>query len=155
MKLTFISPAAKGVGISSKHIDTNCSVRALANASGMSYSQAKKIMNTYGMEDGKGSYLPTMNSAYVDCGFNEVTVFGESYLAKGYSNYLKLVEFTLNLKYSKGCTLASFLKRYPVGTYIVAYNGHVLAVIDGKVVDNTVNPSSARVLVAWKKPEKS
>jgi hypothetical protein len=47
--------------------------------------------------------------------------------------------------------LQNFCKKYNKGRYIVSYNGHALAVVNGEVIDKGDNPANKRVVISFKR----
>lgn len=111
MKTQQIIPAAKGVGVSSKSINSNCSVRALANASGISYQKALSVMKEHGFIEGRGAWFDEMFYAYYSQGYNKITTFGEGGYIKPYLTFMNTVDWWMyddvKHEHTKGCTLSS------------------------------------------------
>lgn len=125
----------------------DCSVRALSSAAEMHYDDAHELLAYHGRIDRKGCNSITLMQAYSDAGFNNVTVFGSSKSSKYYS-----IAFASKItKSEKGITLQNFCKKYNKGSYIVSYNGHALAVVNGEVIDKGDNPANKRVVIAFKR----
>jgi len=63
------------------------------------------------------------------------------------------VEEYLDDRYDREChfskTVGEFAKEYPYGKYAVTMNGHITAIIDGKIID-TFDPSRRIMRCAWK-----
>jgi hypothetical protein len=56
------------------------------------------------------------------------------------------------MKTLRRTTTGSFIKRYPVGTYIVTVSRHAFTIKDGVVIGNTDDATKKRKIVnfAWK-----
>ena len=121
----------------------DCTVRALANASGMPYKLAHKIMRKAGREERRGMHadhwLPVLNRL----GFTLESIHGTTRGAK-YLSYKtgKLAQ--------PGITLDNLLNRLGYGRFIIKIRGHVLAVVDGQVLDYGYNPAGSKVQAVFK-----
>lgn len=66
---------------------------------------------------------------------------------------VEFVEDYLDNRYPREChyakTIGEFAKEYPVGRYAVSTNGHITAIIDGKIID-TFDPSNRVMRCAWR-----
>lgn len=142
-----ISAASYGVSSMLPGEHSDCTVRALANVEVMLYPEAHELMRSYGRQQGAGLSMDKVHEAYTEAGLELVGTFGKSSLAIWCNTWFN------NKKINKGCTLAKFVEQHQEGRYIVYIKGHVLALVDGDVIDTIKNSASARVLAAWKVPE--
>jgi hypothetical protein len=111
-------------GFSNEHND--CVVRALANATGMSYEDAHVRAAAAGRRPGKA------------CSWDIVcAVFDPA----GERHWLG--------KRSRSFTLARFLRTFPKGVFMVHINRHVFTVRDGVVLDTAPNGMRTRVDCYW------
>jgi hypothetical protein len=128
----------------------DCAVRALAVAAVMDYDDAHEMLAYYGRTDGKGTRDDVLFTSYQAAGFRNIEVFGTTkaacFYARKYGNIVQNI--------NKGITLKNFCKKYNKGRYIVVYAGHALAVVNGEVIDNGLNPANKRIVLAFKKVEK-
>lgn len=66
---------------------------------------------------------------------------------------VEFVEKYLDDRYNREChysmTVGEFAKEFPRGKYAVTMNGHITAIIDGKIID-TFDPSDRIMRCAWK-----
>lgn len=66
---------------------------------------------------------------------------------------VEFVEDYLDERYPREChyskTVEEFAREYPYGKYAVTMNGHITAIINGKIID-TFDPSNRVVRCAWK-----
>ena len=66
---------------------------------------------------------------------------------------VEFVEDYLDDRYEREChyskTIGEFAKEYPYGKYAVTMDGHITAIINGKIID-TFNPSNRIMRCAWK-----
>jgi hypothetical protein len=148
--MRYIEPVSRGAfcqeGVESK----DCAVRAMCNASGMDYDDAHEILAYYGRPDRKGTKHDVLFAAYQAAGFRNIEVFGTTKPARFYARKYGDVVQNIN----EGITLKNFCKKYNKGRYIVVYAGHALAVVNGEVIDNGLNPANKRIVLVFKKVEK-
>jgi hypothetical protein len=113
------------------HIDelNDCTVRALANATGLTYESSHELLAESGRKQYKGHYIHTLYDAIVskgvwvkDCAAGKVSTI----------------------------TVARFISENPTGSYICLIRGHVFAVVDGVVHDSFRCRPGARVRRYWK-----
>lgn len=143
--MQYIKSIAKGQTRSDESKD--CSVRALSSCAEMHYDDAHETLAYYGRIDRRGCSGNTLMQAYTESGFNDITVFGSTKAASYYTNY-----FPHKIQKSeKGITLRNFCKKYNKGRYIVIYNGHALAVVNGDIIDKGDNPANKRVVISFKR----
>lgn len=121
----------------------DCTVRALANAAGMPYKLAHRIMSKAGRKQGKGMYFEPLHDVYSRLGFRLLGVYGDTKEAKYIGRFLQMDR-------QQGMTLAKAMNRLQQGRYIVKVSGHVFAVVDGKVLDYGDNPAGSRVQALYR-----
>jgi hypothetical protein len=132
-------------GFSSGIIESNdCTVRALANATGMDYTDAHALLKKHGRKDRRGANYRTFIGAYAEAGFEVVSVHGSTRSAG-------VAERIAEVEASKGCTLKNIMPKLQHGVYIVNITGHALAVVHGKVIDTFSSPAGKRVIAVFKK----
>lgn len=124
--------------------DNDCTVRALANATGMDYADAHALLKKHGRKDRRSVNHRTFISAYAEVGFEVMQVFGSTRSARE-------AERITEVKASKGCTLKNIMPKLQHGVYIVNITGHALAVVHGKVIDTFSSPAGKRVIAVFKK----
>lgn len=156
MKTNYISSseAVKGVkeSVIAKGETNDCVVRAFASAFDVDYDTAHaEVKKTFKREDRKGTRF--FMGRMVDMGtkgyvFNDrkietvkTDVFGMRYYVH--------TDDGLTLR---NTTTAYFLKKYPVGTYIVVVRGHAFTIKDGVVIGNLQDAKQRRkhITGAWK-----
>lgn len=125
----------------------DCTVRALANASGMDYFDAHNLLSKYGRKKYCGAKFGTMHNAYRDAGFLLNSVHGTTGQARYVARVTKRIA-------EDGVTLAKILPKLAFGEYIVNITGHAVAVVNGKIIDTFDNPAGKRVIAVFKKVEK-
>lgn len=156
MKTNYISSseAVKGVkeSVIAQSETNDCVVRAFASAFDVDYDTAHaEVKKVFKREDNKGTrfFMGRMvamgTNGYV---FNDrkietvkTDVFGMRYYVH--------TDDGLTLR---NTTTAYFLKKYPVGTYIVVVRGHAFTIKDGVVIGNLEDAKQRRKRItgAWK-----
>lgn len=115
--------------------DNDCTVCALANASGIGYPAAHILMEQAGRLPGEGSYIHLGLEEYAKEGFGS---------------------FFMVAKPSASITLSQFARLFPIGRYIVRYDvgyrsSYVVATVNGVIINNSdTERSKKRVRMAWK-----
>jgi hypothetical protein len=125
----------------------DCTVRALASASGMHYDNAHALLKKHGRKNRCGAFFGTMLRAYNEAGFVLDSVHGTTGAARCAARIS-------NRKADDGITLAKILPKLAFGEYIVNTTGHAVAVVNGKIIDTFDNPAGKRVVAVFKKIEK-
>ena len=123
---------------------SDCVVRAVASASGMSYDRAHKwVADTFNRKPKKGTFgLPR--------GMNKMSNEGKRLNRKKVT--------TIDQKYLKTnggkskMSVGTFIKEYNKGTYIIRVTGHAFTIKDGSVIGNLDDAVKIRRIVknAWK-----
>ena len=121
----------------------DCTVRALANAAAMPYKLAHKVLRKAGRQPRTGVKSSNWHPAYLRMGFRLVSIHGSTQGAR----FLSLMT---NQAAEPGLTLINALPRLQQGRYVVKIRGHVLAVVDGKVLDYGYNSAGSRVQAIYK-----
>ena len=139
--MTIIKPEARGA---SMHTESNdCTVRALANTTGMAYSEAHALLSKHGRRFKRGAFFPSYYKAYLEAGLKLVGVYGTTRRARSAGN-------TANVTPGPGITLGRMLPRLQSGRYIVLITGHATAVIDGKLIDLGAQRAGSHVFAVFK-----
>lgn len=123
----------------------DCTVRALANAAGMPYSIANRILSKAGRPKGKRCDLLSMHSAYKRMGLSLESLHGSDRTAK----FMKRT-IAPDASVKQGITLGKKLSELKQGRFVVMVLGHVFAVVDGKVLDYGNNKAGSRVQAVYK-----
>ena len=105
-----------------RHID-DCSLRAISLLTDRDWHEVYDEL----------SYLANKDSLMMDS-----VIFIEDYLDDRYSR---------ECHYSK--TVGEFAREYPYGKYAITMDGHITALINGKIID-TFNPSNRVMRCAWR-----
>ena len=148
------SEAVKGAkeSVIAKGETNDCVVRAFASAFDVDYDTAHaEVKKTFKREDRKGTrfFMGRMvnmgTNGYV---FNDRKIETVKTDVFGMRYYVHTADgLTL-----RNTTTAYFLKKYPVGTYIVVVRGHAFTIKDGVVIGNLEDAKQRRkhITGAWK-----
>jgi len=144
------------IGYSDSSIAKNelndCVVRAIASAFETHYDDAHQFVKVkFGREDRKGTkfFIGGMRGM-VEKG---VLINGKSFSNLGDSN--GSMKYDVKVKgeiVKRNMTTSTFIKKYPVGNYVVVVRGHAFSIINGIVVGNTGDAKMKKrvILRAWK-----
>lgn len=135
-----IKPISNGEYRTGKTND--CSVRALSNATLLEYEECEDLLLHYGRRLNEGATLEQISKSCVAFGLRNIQAFG-------LSNHYKMTSFGYQSKQQKGITLKNFLKQNQKGRFVVLYSKHVIAVVDGQVVDTIENNPNVFVIAAF------
>ena len=133
--------------------ETNdCVVRAFASAFEIEYDEAHKIVaETFKRKPRKGTFgfCTTMNLMSKNgVKFNDK---GIEMISHEYNTMLYYVTVKGH-KTLRNTTTSYFIKKYPVGTYIVTVRGHAFTIKDGVVIGNYTDAKQTKKHInsAWK-----
>ena len=140
-ELKYISTKDAIIGYSDSVIaksETNdCVVRAISSAFEMHYDEAHQFVakiwfrrNREGTRNFVGGLRHMIN--------NKVKINDKSFQTMG--NEYGHVSYEVKVKgqmVKRNMTTGTFIKKYPVGKYLVVVSGHAFSIIDGAVVGNT------------------
>jgi hypothetical protein len=139
-ELKYISTKDAIIGYSDSVIaktETNdCVVRAISSAFEMHYDEAHQFVKVkFGRENRKGTrfFVGGMRRMVDD----KVQINGKSFETMG--NEYGHVSYEVKVKgqiVKRNMTTGTFIKKYPVGKYLVVVRGHAFSIIDGAVVGN-------------------
>ena len=140
-ELKYISTKDAIIGYSDSVIaktETNdCVVRAISSAFEMHYDEAHQFVKVkFGRENRKGTrfFVGGMRRMVDD----KVQINGKLFETMG--NEYGHVSYEVKVKgqmVKRNMTTGTFIKKYPVGKYLVVVRGHAFSIIDGQVVGNT------------------
>ena len=139
-ELKYISTKDAIIGYSDSVIaksETNdCAVRAISSAFEMHYDEAHQFVKVkFGRENRKGTrFFVGGLRRMVD---DKVKINGKSFETMG--NEYGHVSYEVKVKgqmVKRNMTTGTFIKKYPVGKYLVVVRGHAFSIIDGAVVGN-------------------
>lgn len=156
MKVQYIktSEAIKGYdnSVIAKGETNDCVVRAFASAFEIGYDEAHKIIgDTFKRQPRKGTFG-------FGVGMNLMSKNGVKFNGKG----IEIISYEYNTmlyyvmvkgqKKLRHTTTNSFIKKYPVGTYIVTVKNHAFTIKDGCIIGNLTDAKQMRkhVYSAWK-----
>jgi len=139
-ELKYISTKDAIIGYSDSLIaksETNdCVVRAISSAFQMHYDEAHQFVKVkFGRENRKGTrfFVGGLRRMIDD----KVQINGKSFETMG--NEYGHMDYDVKVKgqiVQRKMTTGTFIKKYPVGKYLVVVRGHAFSIIDGSVVGN-------------------
>jgi len=139
-ELKYISTKDAIIGYSDSVIaktETNdCVVRAISSAFEMHYDEAHQFVKVkFGRKDRKGTafFVGGMRRMVDD----KVQINGKSFETMG--GQFAQMDYDVKVKgqiVKRNMTTGTFIKKYPVGKYLVVVRGHAFSIIDGAVVGN-------------------
>lgn len=145
MTTSLIKSSTKGAYKQGESND--CTVRALANSTGMTYDEAHFVMKSCGREDRKGARLCTVLNAFENLKLKPVFISANTedgrYLRKHF-NYQP---------WDDGISLGKAVKRFNKGRYIALVNSHVVALVDGALIDTFDNRSRQYLRALFEVPQ--
>ena len=139
-ELKYISTKDAIIGYSDSVIaksETNdCAVRAISSAFEMHYDEAHQFVKVkFGRENRKGTcFFVGGLRRMVD---DKVKINGKSFETMG--GQFAQMDYDVKVKgqiVKRKMTTGTFIKKYPVGKYLVVVRGHAFSIIDGNVVGN-------------------
>ena len=154
-ELKYISTKDAIIGYSDSLIaksETNdCVVRAISSSFEMHYDEAHQFVKVkFGRENRKGTrfFVGGMLRMIDD----KVQINGKSFVTMG--NEYGHVDYDVKVKgqiVKRKMTTGTFIKKYPVGKYLVVVRGHAFSIIDGVVVGNTGDAKMKKrvILYSW------
>jgi hypothetical protein len=130
----------------------DCVVRAIASAFEMHYDESHKLVAKIWFRrnrEGTRNFTGGMRHM-VD---NKIPINGKSFSNLGgqYGN----MKYDVKVKgqiVKRNMTTGTFIKKYPVGKYLVVVRGHAFSIIDGQVVGNASDATMKKRVInfAWK-----
>jgi hypothetical protein len=153
------SDAIKGYdnSVIAKSEDNDCVVRAIASAFDIEYDKSHKFVeDTFGRRPRQGTrgFVSTMNrisKERIRIGRKCCKMMGNP---MKYSTYYTL-NYDVKVKgevVSRKMTVGTFIKKYPVGTYVLTVRQHAFTIKNGVVIGNLSDSRQKRKIVeyAWK-----
>jgi hypothetical protein len=130
----------------------DCVVRAIASSFEMNYDEAHKLVAKIWFRknrEGTRNFVGGMRHM-VD---HKITINGKSFDNMG--NTLGHMKYDVKSKgqiVKRNMTTGTFIKKYPVGKYLVVVRGHAFSIIDGQVVGNASDATMKKRVInfAWK-----
>jgi hypothetical protein len=122
--------------IIAKSETNDCVVRAISSAFEMHYDESHQFVKVkFGRKDRKGtSFFVGGMRRMVD---DKVKINGKLFSNLGDQN--GRMKYDVKVKgqiVKRNMTTGTFIKKYPVGKYLVVVRGHAFSIIDGNVVGN-------------------
>jgi hypothetical protein len=114
----------------------DCVVRAIASSFEMSYDESHKFVAKIWFRrnrEGTRNFVGGLRHMIT----NKVKINGKLFETMG--NEYGHVSYEVKVKgqmVKRNMTTGTFIKKYPVGKYLVVVRGHAFSIIDGKVVGN-------------------
>jgi len=129
----------------------DCAVRAIASSFEMHYDEAHKFVAKKwfrGNREGTRNFVGGMRSMVR----RGVLINGKSFSNLGDQNgHMKYDVKVKGEIVKRSMTTGTFIKKYPVGRYLVVVRGHAFSIIDGVVVGNTEDSKMKKrvILYSW------
>jgi hypothetical protein len=129
----------QGIDLRDQGIRKDCTVRAPFNAlpaeRGMTYDAIEGMLGSVGRMHNRGAGIDKYHQVYTSLGFRPMATFGRTEGAREdrnwfRNNYSKAVQHVKGM--TVGTALQSVLRK---GRFIVVIHGHVMAVVDGEVIE--------------------
>lgn len=109
----------------------DCTVRTLANITGMSYQSSHDILEFYGRKPNEGFYWHEVMDRWSKDFETKFDLTAEDNIVyKWVAKYKPKIQV-----YRKTYTVSQALKKFNKGKYAFLVHGHVFAVIDGVAID--------------------
>ena len=115
----------------------DCVVRAIASSFEMNYDESHQFVKVkFGRKNREGTrfFVGGMRRMVED----KVKINGKSFDSMG--DTLGRMKYDVKVKgqiVKRNMTTGTFIKKYPVGKYLVVVRGHAFSIINGQVVGNT------------------
>jgi len=130
----------------------DCVVRAIASASDMDYDSAHQfVKETFKRKNGEGTFLlgtcmNLLSKNGKQINGKDVQIISEEHNAMLYYVVVK------GVKKLRATTTSSFIKKYPVGSYMVVVKGHSFTIKDGVIIGNVDDGKKMKkhIIGAWK-----
>ena len=144
----------KGISdsIIAKSENNDCVVRAIATATDMDYDSAHKFTKEiFKRKNKKGTYGFVSTINLLSRENKQINGKSVKTITEEYNTMLYYVTVK-GRKVLRRTTTGSFIKRYPVGTYIVTVRGHAFTIKDGVVIGNLADGKQMKkhIYGAWK-----
>lgn len=125
-----------GDSVIAKGESNDCVVRAISSAFQMHYDRAHEFVRVkFGRQNRKGTRffvggMRRMEDDGQDINLKSFESMGDQHGRMAYE--VKVKDKVVKRKMTTG----TFIKKYPVGRYLVVVNGHAFSIINGEVVGN-------------------
>ena len=125
-----------GDSVIAKNETNDCAVNAISSAFQMHYDRAHEFLRVkFGRQNRKGT-------KFFICGMRRMENDGQDINLKSFESMGDQhgrMAYDVKVKgevVKRKMTTGTFIKKYPVGRYLVVVNGHAFAIINGEVVGN-------------------
>lgn len=139
-ELKYISTKDAIIGYSDSVIAKNetndCAVRAISSSFEMHYDEAHMfVFNKFNRQNRKGTtFFARGLRLMVE---HKIKINGKSFESMGDERGRMMYDVKVKGQMAKrNMTTGTFIKKYPVGKYLVVVRGHTFSIIDGAVVGN-------------------
>jgi hypothetical protein len=156
MEKGFISSsnAIKGYteSVIAKSENNDCVVRAIASAVDMDYDSAHQLVKeTFKRKNregtiGFGNIMNLLSKNGKQINGKDIQIISEQY------NTMLFYVVVKGVKKLRATTTSSFIKKYPVGSYVVVVKNHAFTIKDGVVIGNVEDGKKMKkhIVGAWK-----
>ena len=146
--------AIKGISdsIIAKSENNDCVVRAIATATDMDYDSAHKFTREkFNRKNKKGVYRFANTINLLSKNNKQINGKSIEIISEEHNTMLYFVTVK-GVRVLRKTTTGSFIKKYPVGTYIVVVRGHAFTIKDGVVIGNLADGKKMKKHIngAWK-----
>lgn len=138
--MAYIKPSANSVQSRER---ADCTVRALASASTMTYDECHAITAKFGRKPTHGMTVNDIIEMMKFVGAKHIGVFGTTIAA----NHIRRLT---GAPEERGVELKNFLRYYQTGNYFCLCRGHAFAISNGQLMDHGYVKSGVAVISAWK-----
>ena len=122
----------------------DCTVRAFANATGMHYKDAHALLKKVGRKEKEGVSLHVVLNAFEDIAIKPV------YISSNTKDGRYLCRYYGWINPNQGMSLGKAVKTFTKGKYIALVNCHVVALVDGHLIDIFDNPGKQYLRALFK-----
>lgn len=130
----------------------DCVVRAIASSFEMSYDESHKFVAKIWFRknrEGTRNFVGGMRHMVE----NKIPINGKLFSSLG--GQYGSMKYDVKVKgqiVKRNMTTGTFIKKYPVGKYLVVVRGHAFSIIDGQVVGNTSDATMKKRVInfAWR-----
>lgn len=144
---SYITPIATGA--TNLQESKDCVIRAITNATGVSYDAVHSFLAASGRKHGKGTNVESMVAACKHFGLTFVGTFGKTSSARSCAYFGNRQYKYLHVTRNESITLGKLIASLPFGRFVVVIRGHAVAMIDGKLIDTHHNPKQAQVVALF------
>ena len=149
-RVDYVVPAERGVE-TAEGDSKDCAIRAICNVTGKSHAEVAVVAEQLGRVKGKGCPAELTFDMMMHYGLSLRATCGTTIAARHYTR----IADARGMSYRRcpGITIASSLHHMKQGKWIVLRRGHAFAVINGKIIDKSVNSPDASVAAIFRAPD--